>query len=136
MGLGPLRTLLEQRSSLFDSEASKVTINLDNGLNWCITTNVDVWIMVQVSMLKALANPMESILVGKFFTTGMETQCMCKSCKIFHTLVSMRHQRLTKDYLITLVILAIDFRFGLVRLFDVVIIIIVIITIIRILRGA
>jgi len=26
-------------------------------------------------MLKALANPMESILVGKFFTKGMETQC-------------------------------------------------------------
>lgn len=77
-------TLLEQRSGPFNSEASKVTMN------------VDVWIMVQVSMLKGLANPMEIILTGKFFTTGMEIQCMCKSCKIFHTLVSMR-QKITSS---------------------------------------
>ena len=108
-------TLSEQRSGLLNSEASKVTMNGRQWIRLSITMKVDVWIMVQVSMLKRLARA---------------------CCKIFHTLVSMR-QRLTNDYLITIIILAIDFRFGLVRLFDVdVVVIIVVITIISFLREA
>jgi hypothetical protein len=69
-------------------------------------------------------------------TTGMEMRCKCKSCLIFNISDSVRYQRLTKDYPYTLVtvILAIDFRFGPVRMF--VIVFFVSTTIIRFLGEA